>query len=679
MSTSVGGSVVDENGVGIPGLLVVVRDTSALFAPVLGSATVAGDGAFAVPITADALTDVPGTRQLEVSVQTGTVRRAVFTHVYPDSTGPTTDVGSISLNQRDVQGWAVSLPGTTNALPVRAGNAVRALVDDEFAWGHVAAAMKDATKSISVMQLTLDMPPFYNSVANAEHPETVLAFPATFTTDPPPQKAIDPLTCPRPERLMISAAQDGLDTKVLISSLGNRLLNSLASIAAEFHDNPKGTGTAVEDYFTAASSTARALTFVTQGSSVVHAKVVLVDAVADSVDQSEAMLLGSPFEQSYWDTNGHEVFEARRGGCPGEPVAVHDVSIAVRGPVVADLQEQVRVHWNIADGTASMVPLDPAPTEIATAADEKEFLASVQLVRTVNVHTLPGLDDGELGILEAYLRAIENATDYIYFENQYFTNERIGQALVAALNDATRPDLQLILMVNVIPDMPFYPTWQTNLIARIRRYAPTAVDRIGVFTAWSHAIPPNVRKHTKPVLMPNYLHTKTAVIDGKWATIGSANLDGASLDEFQIARPLIGVNRNDELNCVVFNGVDGCPATGFVDSLRLSLWSEHLGIPVDDDRLQSTTLSSGTGWLKIWTDQAAAKLQALISNPTVADKTNGRVLAYPATAKSGAVLLLPRQHAYPNFLQSAGVDLTKVDVVEHTTKYDFFTGEWADK
>ena len=195
----------------MPGLLVVVRDTSALFAPVLGSAAVAVDGTFAVSIAPDALADVPGARQLEVSVQTGTVRRAVFTHVYPESTGPSTDVGSIPLNQRDVQGWAVSLPGTTNALPVRAGNAMRALVDDELAWGHVAGAMKDATKSISVMQLTLDMPAFYNSVATAEHPETVLAFPAGFTVDPPPQKAIDPLTCPRPERLMLSAARTASD------------------------------------------------------------------------------------------------------------------------------------------------------------------------------------------------------------------------------------------------------------------------------------------------------------------------------------------------------------------------------------------------------------------------------------------------------------------------------------
>ena len=129
-------------------------------------------------------------------------------------------------------------------------------------------------------------------------------------------------------------------------------------------------------------------------------------------------------------------------------------------------------------------PRPPRPRSPPPAPEE--FLASAQLVRTVNVQTLPGLDAGELGVLEAYLRAIENATDYIYFENQYFTDERIGQALVAALNDAARPNLQVILMVNVVPDMPVYPYWQTDLFARIRRDAPRRRSVRGVHGLVAH-------------------------------------------------------------------------------------------------------------------------------------------------------------------------------------------------
>ena len=137
-----------------------------------------------------------------------------------------------------------------------------------------------------------------------------------------------------------------------------------------------------------------------------------------------------------------------------------------------------------------------------------------------------------------------------------------------------------------------------------------------MFTAWTHDNAEPEHKHQNPIIMPNYLHTKTAVVDGLWATIGSANLDGASLDQFQVLRALqFGNFRNDELNCVIFNGVDGADATEAVDALRVELWSEHLGIPDNDPRLSEQALEASKGWLKLWIDQAAAKLQALINGP----------------------------------------------------------------
>ena len=680
MSTSVSGTVLDEHGSGIPGLSVIVRDTSALITRPLGSSTTGGSGLFSVSIGTDPHNEQYGGRQLEVSVHTGTVQRVVHTQMVADASGATTDLGQITLNQKDIHGWAVSLPGTTNALPIRQGNALLPLVDDHDAWKRVADAMKAAQNAVWVMQLTLDVPRTFDSVAQLESPEIVLAFPDNFNGEPGTPTATDPGTFPRPERLLLDAAGAGHQVKVLISAYASKLINAamwIDNVKNSFKHSPRGDSDAVEGYLVQGAPAAKVMGFPTHGFSVVHQKVVLLDA-ATSGDKTEALLLGSPFEQSYWDTNTHQVFEARRGSCTGEPIPVHDVSIGIRGPMVADVQEQFRAHWNkIAAATDQIGALDPAPAAITTAGDG-EYLAGAQLIRTVNVQTLPGLDDGELGVLEAYLRAIEQATDYIYFENQYFTDERIARALVAALNDPARPDLQVILMVNVVPDMPFYPYWQTNLIARIRRDAAAAATRFGVFTAWSHTGPTVEHKNTKPVIMPNYLHTKTAVVDGKWATIGSANLDGASLDEFQILRPVIGVNRNDELNCAVYNDIEGCPQTGFVDQLRTTLWSEHLGIPADDPRLSAATLAGSHGWLKIWNDQSAAKLATLISDPTTIDPAKGRVLAYPAKAKSGAILLLPWQRPYRNFLQTAGVDLSKVVLADKTTAFTFKTGDWAD-
>jgi phosphatidylserine/phosphatidylglycerophosphate/cardiolipin synthase-like enzyme len=674
MSTSVSGKVVNQSQQGIDGLVVVVRHESGLFPSDLGKDTTKGGGNYTVTISPDHLSDVFGSRELGLYVRTGVLAndkpygRVLHTQTLSDGAGDTVTVQDITLRAEDVTGWPVSLPGTTNALPVRQGNALLPLVDNILGWGHVAAAFRGAQKEINVMQLGLDMPHGdYKQDATQESPEIVLGFPDTF--DGPPTKATDPTDFPRPERLLLDAAAAGKQVRVMMPDSDNLIEGLVMS----------GTGD-VSKYFTAAHSTAKAVTFLTTGASVVHAKAVLIDAVADGGDTTEGILLGSPFEQSYFDSLNHPVYEPRRGSCHGEPIPVHDVSIGVRGPAVADLQAQYVVHWNKnCQSSDTMQPLAQAPPAV-TVAKDGEYLATVQLVRSVNHDTLPGLATGEEGVLEAYLRAIENATDYIYFENQYFTSRAIGDALIGAL--VNKPNLKVILMLNVVPDMPFYPAWQTSLIGRIRSEAGAAAKRLGVFTAWSHTDNASQHKHANPVIMPNYLHTKTAIIDGKWATVGSANLDGASLDEFQFLRIILGVNRNDELNVVVFNDPTAqFPHTDFVDQLRLTLWSEHLGIPTDDPRLSS---SASSGWLQLWTDCAGAKLQGLVDAPGTVDPSKGRVLAYPPDAWSGALASLPFTNNYRNFLKNAktasakSIDLGKIDLVRDTTAYDFAKGKWSD-
>ncbi len=709
MSATLSGRVVGDGGAGVSGLQVVIRDETALCPSDLQTTTTDGSGNYSATVPDDPLSQDG----------LGSVRK-VGVHIYPpkgprqlsyasyDVTGSTVQATDVTLRAADVSGWAVSLPGTTNALPVRKGNAVRLLVDDKLAWEHVAAAMSSAQKAISVMQLEMDIPRKFNATQSQERPEIILSFPDTYDTLHP--TALDGTTPNRPERMLLDAASAGKQVRVMIPHpdlgfvavadfvilLVPMLVGALFAFrpAWTFWEGifghilgggPKGDADALKKYFKDASSSATVVNFTTRTFSVVHAKAVLVDAVVDAVDNAEAVLLGSPFSPSYWDTLNHLVYEPRRADCAGEPIPVHDVSIGIRGPAVADMQQQFLLHWNRDCVPADKVSaLDPAPA--AVTAGSGEYAATVQIARTVNESTIPGLDPGEEGVLEAYLRAIENATKYIYFENQYFTNDTIADALVAALNDTSRrPNLQVILMVNVIPDMPFYPTWQTNLFERIRKHAGSNASRFGVFTAWTHETAAPAHKHQNPIIMPNYLHTKSAVVDGLWATIGSANLDGASLDQFQVLRALqFGNYRNDELNCLIFNGVDGADATDAVDQLRLALWSEHLGIQDNDARLSKQTLEASNGWLKLWTDSATAKLQALINNPSTIDSSNGRVLAYPPGATSGFGLLWGWSHPHKNFLQTSkiggkAVDLSKLDLVEQTTAFNYATGKWADQ
>lgn len=714
MSTSLTGQVVlaaadSGSQASVAGLRVVVHNESESYPAILGNATTDSNGNYTVAIPADSLaSDFTGppalARKMGVYIYPPTGPRQLSYQSVDDQEGDTLTVDTVTLRAADISGWAVSLPGTTNFLPIRSGNAVRLLVDDLVAWSHVADSMKGAKKSISVMQLNFDMPRAYDAVQKDEVPEIILEFPASFDPDQP--TALDGTTDNRPERLLLSAAQSGTQVRVMIPHPDISVLTAIADAAILlipfligsligfrpawavwaalwshiFGGAPKGDADAVSKYFTAAGSTAQAVKFNTRMFSVIHAKAVLVNTVADAIDNAEVILLGSPFSASYWDTGNHQVYEPRRGSCAGEPIPVHDVSIGIRGPAVADLQQQFLGYWNVAAPANPVVALDPAPAAATAASDE--YPASVQIVRTVDSSTLSGLPDGEMGVLEAYVRAIENAQQYIYIENQYFTNETIASALSAALSDTSRPNLQVILMVNVVPDMPFYPTWQTNLFERIRRDAGASASRFGVFTAWSHTGPSTEHHHTNPVIMPNYLHTKAAVVDGSWATIGSANLDGASLDQFQILHALqFGSFRNGELNCVMFSGVEGVVQMDVVDQLRLQLWSEHLGTTTTDPKLDQGTLLSSHGWLQLWTDAANAKLQGLIDDPTVIDP--GHVLAYPPGATSGFGLLWAWSHPHKNFLQtstigSGKIDLSKLNLVEQTTAFNYQTGEWAD-
>ena len=679
MSTSATGRLVDQGGTPLTGLRVLVRDISALFSSDLAHADTGSDGRFSIPFEADATPEL-GTRKLSIAVFTLSHRQLYYLEK-DDVAGPVLALGDIKISKAEVTGYTVTLGGSPEALPVRNGNAVQALIDDQDAWGYLEGKMVAAQASIDVMQLEFDLPPTFNAAPAEEDAEIVVAFDGPV--DPVNPRPVTKSTDFRPERILLDQAQHGRKVRIsiphqdptkvpvgaaIIEILFWLILLALVPIGLGAFVISKYVGflrayTKVRDYFEAAGSTAEFASFAVTPFNVLHAKLVLVD-------DATAIVLGSPFSQSYWDTHQHSVFEPRRGSASGEPIPVHDVSFAVRGPAVKDMRDAFRLHWNFVK--PGDLPDLPAPAPISTPGSG-ESIASLQLVRSLNGGTFPApLDQGEKGVLEAYLRAIENAKTYIYFENQYFTNETIGRALVAALNDTTRPALQIIAMLNIGPDVPCYPSWQSKLIQQIRKDAGANASRIGFFTAWTHDPPLPQLGHTKPMIAPNYLHTKLGIVDGLWATVGSANLDGASLDAFQLLHALqFADNRNHELNYIIFNNVvnnvDGTqlPATDAIDILRRNLWSEHLGIDPSDSRLASNAANDAT-WLNLWKTTAERKRSGLATNPATIDPGNGRVLECPTSAPTSA----------KDFLKASQIGFDSLDVIERVRPFKFHDGKW---
>jgi phosphatidylserine/phosphatidylglycerophosphate/cardiolipin synthase-like enzyme len=195
--------------------------------------------------------------------------------------------------------------------------------------------------------------------------------------------------------------------------------------------------------------------------------------------------------------------------------------------------------------------------------------ARVQVVRTIPALTYRFAPQGIFGIAQAYTLAVRRARRFIYLESQYLWLEnfegidifRLGwtshhmRALLDELAAAAERGVTIALL---LPDHPNAGRGFTDgTIEWLRQHAPTAVaeDRLHFFTLCACA--PHPQKDGIRY-RPIYVHAKVGIVDDRWATVGSANLNSR------------GVSHDAELNLAVLD-------EDFARALRLSLWSEHAG------------------------------------------------------------------------------------------------------
>ena len=512
------------------------------------------------------------------------------------------------------------------------GNAVKLLIDHE-AFEHAAALMRgtqgmpNQKGSLLLTQLTFSIPP----VAQVDPLKESLC--AIFKFDPPPPD-LSNLPRParvkddRPERLLIEAADRNVDVRVILNAVSLPLFLKiiLGVIAFPFtgSDGIFATGgimdrftsaDEVRRYFSATRPAIRVQEFAQPlfNFGIMHARLAVFDGL-------QAMCMGASFTQSYIDTQHHAIDEPRRGGATGLPN--HDVGIGIQGPAVGDIHLNVQLLWNNTDAPDAMPTLPSNPPPQTGGGDG---LCSIQIVRTLTEDrftTFPARvadEKGEKGCLEAYLRAIANAQDYIYLENQYFTDKRIGGALVNVMK--RRPKLQVIMVLNINPDVWyfFYPLRQRWLITRIRRAIgedPVQPRQFAVYTRWTHEVDP-----PRPRIMPVYIHAKVGIVDDVWATVGSANLDNPSMD------------RAYEVNALLLNGVDGEPKSEIVEKLRRKLWAEHLGLLDAQGNINPGAPELNArpvdGWLDLWRKRSDETLAQLRTQPSKSTKGMARVLPWP--------------------------------------------------
>ena len=219
----------------------------------------------------------------------------------------------------------------------------------------------------------------------------------------------------------------------------------------------------------------------------------------------------------------------------------HDVAARIRGPAVADVSAHLAQRWAAVTGERLPAPAaDPA-----TPGD-----VELQIVRTVPEQLYDFAPRGDFRIIEAYVRALRSAEHLVYLENQFLWSPEIVRILADKLRRPPSEDFRIVLMLPGKPNIGEDDTrGQLSILTR--------ADRDG-----GRFLATTIRARSLATSDRIYVHAKVGIVDDRWLTLGSANLNAHSF------------YNDTEVNLVTCD-----PA--LARDTRLRLWSSHLERPLD--------------------------------------------------------------------------------------------------
>jgi phosphatidylserine/phosphatidylglycerophosphate/cardiolipin synthase-like enzyme len=261
-----------------------------------------------------------------------------------------------------------------------------------------------------------------------------------------------------------------------------------------------------------------------------HEKLVIVD---DEVAFVGGIDLTS-FEGQRLDHSEHP---------PRDEPGWHDACFRLEGPIVADVAAHFVLRWRELSTDAPPPARRPAPVDGGVQA---------QLVRTVPEHIYRGLAAGEFSIVESYVRALRSAEQFVYLESQFLWSPELVSVLRRKLAEPPRDDFRVVVL------LPAHPN---NGSDDTRGQLGVLVDAAKRGGDESRFLACTLYQ-SGPGGNPVYVHAKVGIVDDRWLTVGSANLNEHSFFN------------DTEVNVVVCDGQ-------LARDARLRLWSEHLELPVE--------------------------------------------------------------------------------------------------
>lgn len=157
----------------------------------------------------------------------------------------------------------------------------------------------------------------------------------------------------------------------------------------------------------------------------------------------------------------------------------HDVHARLEGPAVRDLIVTLNERWE-RDSTDAPAFRPEDANNIPINLDDDDDVVVVQVARTYgtavdNARRLEFAPAGDRTLLDTTLRAIAQAREYIYIEDQYLTPPwEYVDALVAKIESGHLK--KLIVVIPNVGDQPFGDIRKSEVIASLRAAASAAGD-----------------------------------------------------------------------------------------------------------------------------------------------------------------------------------------------------------
>ncbi|MHB8234350.1 MAG: phospholipase D-like domain-containing protein [Solirubrobacteraceae bacterium] len=279
-----------------------------------------------------------------------------------------------------------------------------------------------------------------------------------------------------------------------------------------------------------------------------HEKLVIVDGQVAFVGGIDITSLGG----DRYDTSDHPM-RSRLGW--------HDAASRIEGPAVADVAQHFVTRWRETSGESIASGRAPAQRGDVT----------LQVVRTVPEKVYEAFPRGDFRILESYTRALRSARKLVYLESQFLWSAQVVEILAEKLRRPPAEDFRVVVLLPAKPNNGA-DTTRGRLAELVR-----ADGGAGRFLATT------ISARTGRLSGPMYVHAKIAIVDDRWLTLGSANLNEHSLFN------------DTEMNIVTCDG-------DVARQTRLRLWSEHLERPLDAVSGDPTDVIDGL-WRPVATEQ----------------------------------------------------------------------------